>query len=72
MADSREQTRVLLFNELRRLTAAWNGRDDAPEEEKMACRAVGELLFFAYCDTKSANPNVYILQDYWDGIGDWR
>jgi hypothetical protein len=70
-----------LFAELRRVTAMWNGYDDIPKSQQGLCRAIGlrlhalggeDLMREAYYDAKAANPDVHVIQAYWDGIGDWR
>ena len=79
--SSRSETRAVLFEELRRVTAMWNRHEDIPESQRALCRQIGvrlnalggaDLMLKAYYDAKGANPDVHVIQAYWDGIGEWR
>ena len=79
--SSRTETRAVLFEELRRVTAMWNTYEDIPKSQQALCRQIGvrlhalggePLMREAYYHAKAANPAVTVIQAYWDGIGDWR
>ena len=74
-------TEDALFEQLRDLTKRWNRYEDIPKSQQAECREIGRKLLAlggegmmreAYYDAKAANPEVHMIQAYWDGIGYWR
>ena len=70
-----------LFDQLVALTRNWNDYEDIPVSQQRECTAIGKklhaeggekLMRAAYYHAKAANPEVHVIQAYWDGIGDWR
>lgn len=70
-----------LFARLHKCSRGWNQEDLVPDHQKRECRRIGEalngiggmdLMQEAYYHAKGENPNVHVIQAFWDGIGDWR
>lgn len=64
-----------------KLTRDWNRHDLVPDNQKKACREIGialndagglDAMRSAYHEAKDHNPDVHVIQAYWDGIGEWR
>ena len=78
---SEQETREVLFEELRWVTGLWTVYEDIPKSQQARCRVIGTklnalggeaLMREAYYDAKAANQAATVVQAYWDGIGDWR
>ena len=73
-------TKDELFAQLADCTRAWNRNDLVPKSQQLRCRQIGRdlneiggmaLMQEAYYEAKAENPDVHVIQAYWDGIGDW-
>jgi hypothetical protein len=63
------------------LTKRWNNHEDIPRSQQLECRKIGERINSeggfagmqeAYRQARMLNPDVHVIQTYWDGVGDWE
>jgi hypothetical protein len=74
-----EQERLIA--QLCELTKRWTTYEDIPRSQQTECRSIGgqldklggkALMIEAYYEAKAVNTAAFMIQAYWDGIGDWQ